>query len=494
MFCPKCGKEMSEDHVYCPSCGSELQLVPEYKGYEEILKEVPDKEKISKDSIEELLEDIEYLESRKNITKPSGSHNQNKKTTQKKTNKKTNKNKVLLAQIIGLTLLIIVAVSGIIIFFGSQSKKNSDTYQIEKAEDALKKNDYQEALEYYKKAYEINSRNLEVVKGIAFCYYELGDKESAALYYLEAAEENPKDEEPFKILLEIYNEENNQEGIRNLYGIAQIQSIRDLFAGYLTTEPLFSVEEGTYNQLMEISITMADKGDIYYTLDGSTATEESKKYQEPIPLKEGKTVVHAIAVTKTGQVSSEIVKTYEIVLETPKAPGISPDSGKYSEPTRVEVAVEEGSTVYYTTDGSVPTEESRTCKQSFPMPIGNNIISVLYIDKNGKTSEVTKKNYNLTVSMEVSEDQALVAIKNAMIQKGEMENVAGYVTGADGLFIFRVFCVEEILGEQYYIIERYKEFYSGGERFLNYYAYNIATGKIYNATMDGSDAFKLSAF
>lgn len=492
MFCPNCGKEMDDKHIYCPNCGSELQLVPEYKLDEDILNEVQQETEKNKDSLDDLFVDIDFFENKKNITRTV---NEKKSTSGKTTKKKKiDKNKILLAQIIGLSALIIAAVIGIVIVFGSQSKKNSDSYQIEKAEGYLKDKDYKKALEHYKKAYEINSKNLEVVKGIALCYYELGDKESASFYYLEAAEEDPKNEAVFKALLEIYTELNDQEAIRELYNIAQVQSIRDLFAGYLTAEPIFSLEEGTYNELTEVTISLAEKGEIYYTLDGSTPTEESTKYQNPIPLEEGKTVIHAIAVTKTGQVSSEIVKTYEIVLETPKAPGITPDSGKYTEPTRVEIAVEEGSTVYYTLDGSVPTEESRSCKSSFPMPIGNNIVSVMYVDKNGKVSEVTKKNYNLTLSLEVSEDVALTAIKEAMIQKGEMENLAGYVTGGDGLFIFKTFCVDEILGEKYYVIEKYKEYYSGGEKFLSYYAYNIATGKIYNATMDETDSFKLSAF
>lgn len=493
MFCANCGKEMDDEHIYCPNCGAELQLVPEYKTEEELLEEVSeDYETKKQDALDDLFEDIAFFENKKNITRTVNKSEKSKKKASGK--KKLDRNKVLMAQIAGLSVLIIAAVIGIVVLFGHQSRKNSDTYQIEKAEEFKKEKKYKDALEHYKKAYEINSNNLEVVKGIALCYYELGDKESASLYYLEAAEKDPKNEKVFKTLLDIYAELDNQDGIRELYNIAQVQSIRDLFTAYLTAEPIFSLEEGTYNELTEVSLSLAEKGEIYYTLDGTVPTEESTRYKEPISLPEGKTVIHAIAKTKTGQVSSEVVKTYEIVLETPKAPGITPDSGRYTEPTRIEIAVEEGSTIYYTTDGSAPTEESRTCKGSFPMPIGNNIISVMYIDKNGKTSEIAKKNYNLTVSEEVSEGVALNAIKEAMLQKGEMENLAGYVTGTDGLFIFKALCVEEILGEKYYIIEKYKEFYTGGEKFLSYYAYNISTGKIYNAEMDETDAFKLSAF
>ncbi len=475
MFCPKCEREVSDEHIFCPKCGSDLQLVPEYKLDEDLLSE---------------LQKEERRESR--VSRPKD--NAKAKPKNGKKSKKIDKNKLLLAQIIGLTVLIIVAVTGVIVFFSGQNKKNSDKYQIEQAKECFAKKNYTDALDFYKKAYEINSENVDVVYGMAECYMKMGDEESAVLYYLEAAEADAKNEKAFKVLLEIYSKAKDQEAIRELYGVAQSQSIRDLFAGYMTAEPMFSMEEGTYNQLTEVTITLAEKGTIYYTLDGSTPTEESTKYQNPIQLEEGKTVIHAIAVTKTGQVSKEIVKTYEIILETPKAPGITPDSGKYSAPTRIEVAVEEGSTVYYTIDGSVPNENSRSCKHSFPMPLGNNIVSVLYIDKNGKTSEVTKKNYNLTVAMDVTEDVALQAVKNAMLQKGEIENMDGYKNGSDGLLVFNTLCVEEILGEKYYIVEKHKNLFSGEKKFVSYYAYNVSTGKIYNATLDDSDSFKLSAF
>lgn len=492
MFCPNCGNEMDDKYIYCSKCGSELQLVPEFELDEDILKEVEEAaNELNKEPLNDLFEDVDFFENRKNITRRA--EPVQKSVANNNKNKKIDKNKILLAQIAGLSALIIVAVISVVIFFSSQSKKNSDEYQVKKAQEYLKEKDYKNALEHFKKAYSINSKNLEVVKGIALCYYETGDKESAILYYLEAAEEDPKDEDVFDTLLSIYVDMENQEGIRELYNLAQTQSIRDKFSIYLTAEPVFSLEEGTYKELTEVSISLAEKGEIYYTLDGTTPTEESTKYKEPISLKEGKTVIHAIAVTKSGQVSDEVVKTYEIALETPKAPGITPDSGRYTEATRVEIAVEEGSKVYYTLDGSAPTEDSASCKSSFPMPLGNNIISVMYVDKNGKTSEITKKNYNLSVDFEVSADDALLAVKNTMLQRGEIENMEGYVTGGDGLFTFNTFCVDTILGEQYYIIEKHKEYFNGGKKFICYYAYNISTGKIYNAAMDENDTFKLSA-
>lgn len=472
MFCANCGREIDADAVYCPGCGEEIQLVPEYVDLDDILMDSEEEESAVKRSRDE---------------EPK------KKVSPKKKQEIKRKNRVLIIQIVGLGLFIVVAVTFLIVFMSAQNK-NTDSYQVKKAEAAMKEKDYKEALEYYKKAREVNPKNLDVVKGIAECYYELGDLESAALYYREIAEAETGNTEVFQRLLEIYAKLGDQDAIQELYKVAKTQNIRDLFASYLRKEPQFSIEEGTYNEIMELTISLAEEGTIYYTTDGSRATQESTVFADPIPLKEGKTVIHAIAVTSSGQVSDEIIKTYEIVLETPKAPGISPESGKYSTATRIELTIPEGATAYYTTDGSVPTEESKTCKNSFAMPIGNNIISVLYIDKNGKTSEVVKRNYNLTLSFSVSTDDAETAIMEAMLQKGEIDNMDGYKAGDNGVFEFHVLAVDTIYNEDYYIIERTKKLFSGESSFIGYYAYKLSDGKLYKATLDETGSYKLSAF
>ncbi len=476
MYCSNCGEEVGQDVAYCPKCGVEVQLVPEFLDLDDLIQE-EEKAKPRK----------------KSAPRPNqGQHLQEEKTKMKKQSVKQ-KNRILLIQIIGLSLFIVAAVTFAIVFMSMQ-KKNTDDYQIKQAKEALEEKDYKAALEYYKKARELNSKNLDVVKGIASCYDELGDMESAALYYLEVAEAEPNNEEVFKRLLEIYWELGDQESIDSLYSSAQTQSIKDLFASYLLAEPQFGIEEGTYNEFMDLTITLAEPGEIYYTLDGSKATQESTRYEAPISLQEGKTVVHAIAVTQSGKVSDEVVKTYEIVLETPKAPGISPESGKFSEATRIELTIPEGATAYYTTDGSVPTEKSKTCGTSLSMPIGNNIISVMYIDKNKKMSEVVKRNYNLSMSLPVGQDVAEDAIKTAMLQKGIIDNMDGYKEGADGVFEFKVLSLDTIYGEDYFIMERTKKYFSGEEEFVDYYAYKISDGKLYKASLSETGSYKLSAF
>ena len=472
MFCANCGKEIDQDAVYCPECGVEIQLVPEYVDLDTIMMEAEKAERTSE-------KDSEISEVQKN---------QPKKQQDIK-----RKNRVLIIQIVGLALFIGVAVTFLIIFMSAQSK-NTDTYQIKMAEEAMKDKDYKAALEFYKKARELNSKNLDVVKGIAECYDELGDLESAVLYYREIAEKEPGNTKVFQRILEIYSKLGDQDTIKELYSMVKTQSIRDLFASYLLAEPQFSIEEGTYNELTELTLSLAGEGEIYYTTDGSRATQESTVYKDPIPLEEGKTVIHAIAVTSSGQVSDEIIKTYEIALETPKAPEISPKSGKYNTVTRIEITVPEGATAYYTTDGTVPTEKSRVYSQSFAMPIGNNIISVMYIDKNGKTSEIVKRNYNLTLSLSVSIEDAETAMMEALLLRGEVDSIDGSKAGEDGTTEFHVFAVDTIYDEDYYIIKRTKRLSSGETKFIGYCAYKLSDGMLYKATLDETGSYKLYTF
>ena len=78
--------------------------------------------------------------------------------------------------------------------------------------------------------------------------------------------------------------------------------------------PTFSLAEGTYNEVLSITISCATDGaSIYYTLDGTTPDENSTAYTSSISINET-TTVKAIAI-KEGYINSEIATaTYTITL------------------------------------------------------------------------------------------------------------------------------------------------------------------------------------
>ena len=80
--------------------------------------------------------------------------------------------------------------------------------------------------------------------------------------------------------------------------------------------PVFSPDEGTYYNQVEVSISCATEGaTIYYTTNGSVATEQSIPYEQPFVLTETSTV-RAVAV-KEGVTSYQAMASYRITDSDP---------------------------------------------------------------------------------------------------------------------------------------------------------------------------------
>jgi protein translocase SecG subunit len=112
-------------------------------------------------------------------------------------------------------------------------------------------------------------------------------------------------------------------------------------------------EDITYVQIMSATQGVT----IYYTIDGSDPTEDSRKYENSrIPVGPD-TTVRARAF-RAGLTPSEIA-TATYASPQAAAPSFDPPAGPLSEPTDVIITSEtDGAIVRYTTDGSEPTAES----------------------------------------------------------------------------------------------------------------------------------------
>ena len=122
--------------------------------------------------------------------------------------------------------------------------------------------------------------------------------------------------------------------------------------------PAFSVAAGTFASAQTISITAATAGSsIYFTTNGSTPTTSSSLYSGAITVSATKTL-QAIAVASNYNNSAVATAAYTIM--TPAAtPIFSVASGWYAGAQTVTITgATAGSSIYYTTDGSVPTTSS----------------------------------------------------------------------------------------------------------------------------------------
>ena len=124
------------------------------------------------------------------------------------------------------------------------------------------------------------------------------------------------------------------------------------YAYKAVAKPYFSpVTESAlfYGETVTIATATAGEVSIYYTTDGTDPTTESTKYMAPVAIIADNTILKAIAV-KGDDISSIGDATYTI--KNPEAPTFTVEEGAVPRNTVVTINSREGTTIYYTTDGT----------------------------------------------------------------------------------------------------------------------------------------------
>ena len=122
----------------------------------------------------------------------------------------------------------------------------------------------------------------------------------------------------------------------------------------VVAKPHFTPATGSevfYGETVTIATATAGEVSIYYTTDGTDPTTESTKYTAPVAITADNTTLKAIAV-KGEDVSSIGDATYTI--KNPEAPTFTLEEGAVPRNTVVTINSREGTTIYYTTDGTDP--------------------------------------------------------------------------------------------------------------------------------------------
>lgn len=159
-------------------------------------------------------------------------------------------------------------------------------------------------------------------------------------------------------------------------------------------KPEFNLAGGTYSYYISVELKTETDGTIYYTLDGSVPDENSYRYEKPISLQEGTTVIRAFAIDQDGNSSDIVSNVYDVEFGEPDKPTIIPDSGEYVGEVYVRILVPEDCHAYYSLDGSIPTESSELYTGEFLMPSGKTTLQAVVVDENGMYSEISKVEYS----------------------------------------------------------------------------------------------------
>ena len=203
-------------------------------------------------------------------------------------------------------------------------------------------------------------------------------------------------------------------------------------------------EGGEYASPLEITIESELGNRIYYTLDGSTPSVTSMVYSDTITLDDSyvtdtegtEITLRVCTYTDNSMKSAELEITFTLMYSDVEAPVISPSSGNYDTETYVTITAESGAKIYYTTDGTTPTEESNLYTGRFEMSRGNTVISAIAV-KNGIASTVTTAVYNLDIPSNYTFSEAKNIVLEFLINRGLVNDTEGntddgYVEFMDG--------------------------------------------------------------
>lgn len=129
-------------------------------------------------------------------------------------------------------------------------------------------------------------------------------------------------------------------------------------------EMFLSHDSGFYDNTQFVFVVNSEDNDVYYTTDGSKPNKNSDVYDgSPIIVSEN-TVVR-MAAYSDGELITRDNATIKIRTAAPKA---SVGGGEYTEAQSVELICSEPvAVIYYTTDGSTPTNKSK--KYTKPLTI-----------------------------------------------------------------------------------------------------------------------------
>ena len=475
MQCKVCNAFIPEGYMYCPVCGEEIIIVSDFEiKLEDNIDvaslahtaELPDLSSIAyKRNITKELKKIEPDDAVKDEAKakivpkerPAGKRAKTK--AKKKAKRKYSAKLLIPLGIVGLAFVAGCVFAGVVV-----SRYYSYDYQFEKAKREFDAGDYKQAIATGKHLTSLSGEEEGKIM-LADAYMADHNYDAAIAVLFDALNDYPGDVTLYDRIVECYQSENNSAGISELINNSDDSTLALRYSDYVSIAPAFSLESGTYIEPDPIQLSAPGEGVIYYTVDGSDPTEESPVYMAPIPLEVGKTVISAIFVNEKGIVSDIATSTYEVELDVPDPPELLVEPGSLSTPQLIGVTAPEDLAVYYTSDGSDPTPESREYSSPFLMPIGKSTYKFICVSESGLVSDIAEASYNLNMNVAVAKDMAEYAISYQLASMGEI--TVGKSYKAEYGFADK--------GGTFYIINEYE----GKKQTGRMFAVDVKTGELF---------------
>ena len=156
---------------------------------------------------------------------------------------------------------------------------------------------------------------------------------------------------------------------------------------------------GMYSERVRVTLSTKEGATIYYTIDGSDPSTDSGIYRTPLILAVD-TQLKFFSMDADGSrepLREEFYRfklTSRMVDTTPPEARIAPLPGDYRAGDLIRLTANEESKIYYTLDGSDPTEESLKYEGPFWLTLSSEL-KFLAVDSGGNQSRVYSETYHL---------------------------------------------------------------------------------------------------
>lgn len=395
MKCANCGAEIKVGCIYCSVCGKEAQIVSDYNLLEDdflrnMLKEREEKIRGEAERKAPIKDAKEERHSAKSGTQEPINGRRGQEEPQNGKQKRRVKKRIIFA-VSSIVLLIVLIVATVLMV--SYSRENSFDYQIGQARICLADKNYRDAEKFALRALQLEEDSLETKLLLADIYVLRGEEGKAITLLEEVCGKYKDHQEAYQKLIDLYADKKDYESIRKLSEETEDEDVLELFRDYFPQNPQFDSEQGVYAEEFSVGISAGEEDSIYYTLDGADP-RQGKEYQSPIPIEPGENVrIRAIARNKYELYSDEVQGEFQVELQKPEKPRVSPCGGSFYEAQDITVTVPEGCKAYYTWDGTTPNTSSSQYTKPLTIPEGNNILSLIAVNEHGMSSDVQKCNY-----------------------------------------------------------------------------------------------------
>jgi hypothetical protein len=154
--------------------------------------------------------------------------------------------------------------------------------------------------------------------------------------------------------------------------------------------PVLDPMEGDFTAEALIKVTSATTGaELRCTLDGSDPTADTDVVTSPVSVTETGSLVSCVA-TREGLTVSDVTSMPSAIVIKAIPPVITPDSGEFTNQATIVMSCESaGCTIYYTTDGSVPTPSATLYTEPVVVTTTGTVVKCVSVADGKSTSDVS---------------------------------------------------------------------------------------------------------